>query len=102
MSAEDRAILQEVGVMDRGRAEDSGQDKTVLGINSRVLLEPEVRRFVFDGPVAFQIARELQRITILILLAFISIAMRTFFSIHHCSWGGWPIPPDGRPRQRPR
>ena len=61
MATEYRAILQEVGVMDRGRAVDGGQDKAMLGIHGRMLLEPKVRLFVFDGPVAFQIARELQR-----------------------------------------
>jgi hypothetical protein len=57
---------------------DSGQDKAVLGINGRMLFEPEVRHLVFDGLVAFQITRELQRLAILILLAFVTIAMRAF------------------------
>ena len=33
MAAEDRAILEKVGIMDRGRAVDGGQDKAVLGIH---------------------------------------------------------------------
>ena len=61
MATEDRTILQEVGIMHRGVAVDGGQDKAVLGVHGRVLLEPEVRHIVFDGPVAFQIARELQQ-----------------------------------------
>ena len=78
MATEDRAILQEVGVMDRGRTMDGGQDKAMLGINGRMFLEPEVRFLIFDGSVAFQIARELQRITILILLTFLTVAVRAF------------------------
>ena len=78
MTTEDRTILKEVGIMDRSRAVDGGQDEAVLGINGRMLLESEVRHLVFDGPVAFQITRELQRFTIFIFLAFLGIAMRTF------------------------
>ena len=78
MAAENRAILQEFGIIHRGRAVDGGQDEAVLGINSRVLLESKVQLFIFDGLVAFQIARELQRITILILLAFLGVTMCAF------------------------
>jgi hypothetical protein len=53
--------LEEVGVMHRGRAEDGGQDKAVFGIHGRMFLESKVRLLVFDGPVAFEITRELQR-----------------------------------------
>ena len=52
----------------------------------RMLFYSEVRHLVFDGPVAFQITRELQQFTIFILLlAFLGIAMRTFlFQLIHC------------------
>ena len=43
-----------------------------------MLFEPEVQLFVLNGPVAFQITGELQRLAILILLAFLGIAMRAF------------------------
>ena len=42
MTAENRAIVEKVGVMDRGRAVDGGQDKAVLGINGRMFLQSEV------------------------------------------------------------
>ena len=64
MATEDCAIMKEVGVMHRGRAVGGSQDKTVLGINGRMLFKPEVRHVVFDGSVAFQITRKLQRLTI--------------------------------------
>lgn len=78
MATENRTILEETGVMNRGRAVDRGQDKAVLGIHGCVLLEAEVGHLVFDGPVAFQITREFQRLAIFILLTFFSIALRTF------------------------
>jgi hypothetical protein len=40
---------------------DGSQDKAVFGINGRMLFDAKVRHLVFDGQVAFQIARELQR-----------------------------------------
>ena len=61
MATEDRTILQEVGIMHRGRTVDSCQDKTMFGINGRMLLDTEMGIIVFNAPVAFQVARELQR-----------------------------------------
>ena len=61
MAAEDRTILQKVGIMHRSRTVGGGQDKAVLGIHGRMLFDSEVWHLVFDGPVAVQIARELQR-----------------------------------------
>ena len=78
MAAEDRAILQEIGVMDRSRAVDGGQNKAVLGINGRMFLESKMGYLVFDGPVAFQVTRELQRFAIFVSLAFLGIAMCAF------------------------
>ena len=54
----------------------------------RVYTHPEVRFFISNGQIAFQIMRELQRFTILIFLAFLGIAIRAFFSAHHCSAAG--------------
>ena len=78
MATEDRAILQEVGIMHRGRAVDSGQNKAVPGIHGRMLFDSEMRLLVFDRPVAFQVARELQRFAIFILLTFFGITMGPF------------------------
>ena len=43
-----------------------------------MLFDSEMRLLVFDRPVAFQVARELQRFAIFILLTFFGITMRTF------------------------
>ena len=43
-----------------------------------MLLESKVRLFVFDGPVAFQVARELQRFAVFILFTFLTVAVRAF------------------------
>ena len=43
-----------------------------------MLFDSEVRLFVLYRPVAFHIARKLQWLAILILLAFLGIAMRAF------------------------
>jgi len=61
VATEDRTILKEVGIMHRGWTVDGSQDKTVLGINGRMLIDSEMRLFVFDGPVAFQVTGELQQ-----------------------------------------
>jgi len=61
MATENCAILEEVGIMHRGGTVDGGQDKAMLGIHGRVLLDAKVRRIIFNGPVTFQVTRELQR-----------------------------------------
>ena len=59
MTTEGRAVGQEVGIVDRGRGEGSGQHKAVAGVHCGMFLQPEVRGIIFDHPVGFEIAGEL-------------------------------------------
>mgnify|MGYP007087624303 CR=1 FL=1 len=43
MATENRAILKKVDIMDRSGAMDGGQDKAVLGIHRRMLLDPKMQ-----------------------------------------------------------
>ena len=77
VSTESGAIGEVVGIVHRGWSEGSSQHKAVAGVDRRMFLQPKVGSVIFNGPVRFQIPRELKQLAGFIALSFFSLAVLT-------------------------
>jgi hypothetical protein len=75
MTTENGAIGQEVSIVDRVRSQCGGHHKAVARVYRGMLLQPEVRGLIFDPPVGFEIAGELQRFAVFIMVPFLGLAV---------------------------
>ena len=51
MTTKNRTVRQVVGIINRGRCNCSGQDKTVIDIDGGVFFKTKMGGIVFDSPV---------------------------------------------------
>ncbi len=62
-----------------GRSNFCGENETMIDIHSDMLFETEVRPFILDHPVRFEVAGELKNIAVFIQLSLRSFSLFLFF-----------------------